>query len=465
MTKLCALVSPQGDKVFFFRGADYYRYDVAADAVDPDYPRPIADWWPGLWTADIDAALTWSDGSVFFFKGAEYVRYDWEADRVADGYPMPITDFWGSIFPSGIDAALASPSGRYYFFRGDSYLRLDPADGGASATATPIAGNWPGLWASGIESALVWPPSGKAFFFAGDQYIRYDLDADRAEAGYPLPIGGNWPGLPYTAPAAPVTPVPTATSGKPARAMTTAEAFAELDQLMTDGEILHARSAVVAGRVDLDGLVPFAGEKQDGNVAGVVIRYLSTGSRLQGAPTSGNAPDCLDPRHALAMVRLCRFLHDQWGATELYHLGAGGDTSGQRKDCHGEGRAMDFVGARGVKDGQEYVITVKDDWGTADTPLTPGGRWPTGAQVSFRLDNAPGHEFARSFFASVYAFVASEWQDRSSGPDAATTPTTPGQRSFVMNPDHPTSAPGQKNGREAHADHLHMQIGVTGSAG
>ncbi|MFD7125048.1 hemopexin repeat-containing protein [Streptomyces anulatus] len=30
------------------------------------------------------------------------------------------------------------------------------------------------------------------YLFKDDQYVRYDLDADRADSGYPLPIKGNW---------------------------------------------------------------------------------------------------------------------------------------------------------------------------------------------------------------------------------------------------------------------------------
>ncbi|WP_420705737.1 hemopexin repeat-containing protein [Streptomyces sp. NRRL F-5630] len=30
------------------------------------------------------------------------------------------------------------------------------------------------------------------YFFKDDQYVRYDLDADRADSGYPKAIKGNW---------------------------------------------------------------------------------------------------------------------------------------------------------------------------------------------------------------------------------------------------------------------------------
>ncbi len=35
-------------KAYFFRGSEYMRYDMAADAVDTGYPKLIASGWPGL---------------------------------------------------------------------------------------------------------------------------------------------------------------------------------------------------------------------------------------------------------------------------------------------------------------------------------------------------------------------------------------------------------------------------------
>jgi hypothetical protein len=254
-----------------------------------------------------------------------------------------------------------------------------------------------------------------------------------------------------------------------ARAMSTDDALQELRQLEADGLIL-LEGAASAERVSLDGWDPVAQEKQDGNVAGVVVRFLSSGSAT-GSPAGGNAPDRLDPRNALAIVRLCQWLNTNHGATELYHLGmtVEVDNNGNpRTDCHGQGRAVDFVGVKTVaEDGTEIIRTVFDDWGTARTSLTPDGNWPagTGSAVSYRLD-APDAENsdARDFFRAVYEFIASQWQDRTTTADPADTPTAIGERSFIMHPDHPSTAPGKPNGREAHRNHIHMQIGVTGTA-
>jgi hypothetical protein len=209
----------------------------------------------------------------------------------------------------------------------------------------------------------------------------------------------------------------------------------------------------------------------NGGVAGVVVRYLPSGSRFVGTPSGGTAPDRLDPRNALALVRLCQWL-TAFGVTELYHLGISGggvDQHGNpRVDCHGQGRAIDLVGVHGVSpvDGVEFTLTVQDDWGSVSTAATPGGNWPdgTGSNVHYRLDDPACDPFARDFFQQLYDFAASEWQDRTDGPDGPDTPTVIGERSFVMHPDHPATSPGRPNGREAHRNHLHMQIGVTGTA-
>lgn len=462
--KMTGFVAPSGDKAYFFSGDAYVRYDVEADRVDEGYPLPISGNWQGLFEKDIDACVPWSDGTVLFFKGDQYLKYDLTADQVVDGFPRAISDDWPGLFSADLDAAVLLPSGNAYFFREDGYLTWDTAAGAVAGDVQPISGGWAGLFESGIDAALLWP-SGNLYFFRGDEYAQYDVDADAVAEGFPKPVADNWPGLSFDGTA----PAPPSVEGddRPARALTEAEAFAELDRLQAAGLVLHARSTSMAGKVDLDGLIPFSGEKQDGNVAGVVVRYFASGSKTVGAPSGPNAPDRLDPRNALALVRLCQWLHDTFGVTELYHAGIDGDGSGQRTDCHGQGRAVDFVGVKGSRDGTDFFLTVNDDWGTVDTPSTPGGVWqPVGTSAThFRLDDVEGHDLARDFFRQVYEFIGSQWQDHSSQADGVAEVSAIGTGSFVMNPDHPTSKPGTKNGREAHQGHIHMQIGVTGTQG
>ncbi len=196
---------------------------------------------------------------------------------------------------------------------------------------------------------------------------------------------------------------------------------------------------------------------------GVIVRYWGSGLKAGAPPSGGNAPDGLDPRAAVALIRMCQWLKANWGVTELYHAGINGSTT--RVDCHGQGRAVDFVGVKGTHDGADYVLTVFDDWGRVTTPSTPGGTWtPAGTGTThFRLNDVNDRALARGFFQAFYDFVAGEYQDKSSTADPRTTPTHIGDHSFIMNPDHPTSKPGTPNGREAHQGHVHVQIGVTGT--
>jgi hypothetical protein len=205
-------------------------------------------------------------------------------------------------------------------------------------------------------------------------------------------------------------------------------------------------------------------------VAGVIVTYLASGTlTVPVPPGQAAAPDVLDARNALALVRFCTWLQETYGVSTLYHLGISGggvdrNTGLPRTDCHGQGRAVDFVGVAGTFEEIDYGRTVLDDW-SVDTPATPGRAWPpgTGADVHYRLDEPDQDPFTAQFFRDVYGFVTSEWQGQSDTSDDVGGSSI-GDRSFVMHPDHPATAPGTLHGREAHKNHMHMQIGVTGTA-
>ncbi|MFE2023234.1 M35 family metallo-endopeptidase, partial [Streptomyces sp. NPDC059499] len=63
-------------KAYMFVAGKYYRYDVASDKADDDYPQPIAPHWPGLFEDRVDAGVVWPDGNAYFFRGSQYVRYE-----------------------------------------------------------------------------------------------------------------------------------------------------------------------------------------------------------------------------------------------------------------------------------------------------------------------------------------------------------------------------------------------------
>jgi hypothetical protein len=94
-------------KAYFFRGAQYIRYDIAKDKADPGYPRAIAGAWPGFpasFAAGVDAAVVWNNGKAYFFKGSDYIRYDIAADKTDAGYPKPIKGNWPGLFEKDLGA-------------------------------------------------------------------------------------------------------------------------------------------------------------------------------------------------------------------------------------------------------------------------------------------------------------------------------------------------------------------------
>ncbi|QSQ13122.1 hemopexin repeat-containing protein [Myxococcus landrumensis] len=136
------------EKAYFFRGSEYLLYDVAADRVAPGYPRPIAGNWPGwpaTWTG-VDAAVRWPNGKVYFFRGSEYLRYDVAADKVDPGYPLPISARWPGLWTSGIEYTLSDDNGKVYFFKGREFLRYDVVTLSVDpGYPMPIVGNWVGI--------------------------------------------------------------------------------------------------------------------------------------------------------------------------------------------------------------------------------------------------------------------------------------------------------------------------------
>ena len=147
-----------GKSVYFFKGSQYWKYDLAAAAVEAGYPKAYGGstkLFPGV-PADLDAALSHpSDGkSVYFFKGSQYWKYDMSTTAVVGGYPKTYgngTSLWPGV-PHGVDAAVAH-------------------------------------WSDGVS----------VFFFKGSQVWMYDVAASKLYDGYPKAYGagtGNFEGVP-----------------------------------------------------------------------------------------------------------------------------------------------------------------------------------------------------------------------------------------------------------------------------
>jgi hypothetical protein len=82
-----------GRSIYFFKGSEYWKYDMAVGAVLHGYPKPYGGStgaWPGI-PASVDAAMPhWNDGvSIFFFKGRQVYKYQLDQNVVEQGYPAP----------------------------------------------------------------------------------------------------------------------------------------------------------------------------------------------------------------------------------------------------------------------------------------------------------------------------------------------------------------------------------------
>lgn len=100
-------------KAWFFKGNQYARFDFVADKMDDGYPKEIRGHWTGFpeaWSTGIDASFNRLNGKVFFFRGAEYIRFDVASDRSDPGYPKAIADAtWRGLLPFLSYAPAASP--------------------------------------------------------------------------------------------------------------------------------------------------------------------------------------------------------------------------------------------------------------------------------------------------------------------------------------------------------------------
>jgi len=196
----------------FFKGNQFWRYDIVRDKVDwgedtgtgalgedRPYPRPVSEFagLPPSWFGGFDAALNGGDGKVYWFKGREYLRYDIAGKKV-DAGPRPIADQWPGLPPawtSGFTAAVNWGNGKIYFFKGFETLSYDLATdkAGESRPVGDILRGLPAAWHGAIDTAVNWG-NGKAYIFKGHEYLLYDIVSNKAD-GDARPIASNWPGL------------------------------------------------------------------------------------------------------------------------------------------------------------------------------------------------------------------------------------------------------------------------------
>ncbi|HEY0434375.1 MAG TPA: hemopexin repeat-containing protein [Chitinophagaceae bacterium] len=139
-----------------------------------------------------------SNSRLYFFRGTEYYRFNPATntvDTVTNPYPRQTSAYWPGVWATGIDSAVTWNNGKIYFFKGEQYIQYDiAADRADTGYPKNTAINWPGIWPVPIN-AVINVDNQKAYFFKGEQYIRYDIATNHADPGYPRLIADDWPGL------------------------------------------------------------------------------------------------------------------------------------------------------------------------------------------------------------------------------------------------------------------------------
>jgi hypothetical protein len=113
------------DKLYLFNRDRYLRLDMKTREIDPDYPKAIAEGWPGVSFERIDAALNVAPDALYFFRGDRYIRFNMLNNRADEGYPESVPKRWAGITFDRIDAAVYWGNAKVYFFRGDQHIRYD----------------------------------------------------------------------------------------------------------------------------------------------------------------------------------------------------------------------------------------------------------------------------------------------------------------------------------------------------
>lgn len=116
-----------GGRTYFVKGDEYWRFENRVQA--PGYPKKL---WRGFpMTPTGMNAVIYSETlqprtkrTTYFFKGAQYWEFDMSMEQVHHWRSKYIQKDWSGISESGIDAAFTDKDGRTFVFKGNQYYRL-----------------------------------------------------------------------------------------------------------------------------------------------------------------------------------------------------------------------------------------------------------------------------------------------------------------------------------------------------
>lgn len=209
----------------------------------------------------------------------------------------------------------------------------------------------------------------------------------------------------------------------------------------------------------------------------IIQKFSGWLKTLKVSQSASVALSNLDFRMVVFLFWFSYLMYTYNSVTRIYHLGIGAG-KGPANDCHNTGRAFDFAGVAGGSGSvSPYELLVGREWFAqpVSMPVQWGGvkkgaklaQWPEKfTQTNYRLDSTTNPYLDQSLSPVLagqvfrFAYDVGAWgcEDK---PGNGQPPSTVANSSAIKHPDHPQSEPGTGFGREAHWQHIHMQIGPT----
>ena len=195
-------------RVYFFIGEYVYRYDLEiSDKLDAGYPQKIKDYWPGLPYDRVDAVFKANHADkLYFFSGNTYVRYDIYAEKVDEGYPKNIKENWHGVPYDSVDTACARMKvfvdidteifDKVLLFKGDEYVAYNlDIDRVADGYPKKIKDVLMGLPFDRFDAIFQHLDHPLFYIFRGDEYIEYDFEFKKVKERFPKKIADRWKGI------------------------------------------------------------------------------------------------------------------------------------------------------------------------------------------------------------------------------------------------------------------------------